>query len=143
MLDKSTFNIEDSHLEQNESALAVNPVEIAIKIADMEIKARNELLSAINFDNIKCNKSINIYKNMFFKYNDEMYDFNIESQKELDIIIAYYEKGNIKKSTIEFKIDFDFGESCLDEITKAYQNNSLTANISYINIADNFMLIKG
>lgn len=99
--------------------------------------------TAINFDNIKCNKSINIYKTMNFKYNDETYDFNIESQKELDIIIAYYEKANIKKSTIEFKIDFDFGESCLDEITKAYQNNSLTANISYINIADNFMLIKG
>jgi twitching motility protein PilT len=48
MLDKSTFNIEDSHLEQNESALAVNPVEIAIKIAinhkasDVHVKSNRQ-----------------------------------------------------------------------------------------------------
>jgi Tfp pilus assembly pilus retraction ATPase PilT len=48
MLDKSTFNIEDSHLEQNQSALAINPVEIAIKIAinhkasDVHVKSNRQ-----------------------------------------------------------------------------------------------------
>ena len=45
--------------------------------------------------------------------------------------------------TIEFKIDFDFGESCLDEISKAYQANELYGiSYSYIDNQTSFMLIK-
>ena len=79
---------------------------------------------------------------MNFIYNDKEYDFNITSQEELNAIIAYFENANIEYSTIEFKIDFDFGDSCLDEIKLAYQTNNITNAYFYINNPDSFMIIK-
>lgn len=49
-----TYALSNSQtIGRRENEYVVGLSEIAIKIADMEIKARNELLSAINFDNIK------------------------------------------------------------------------------------------
>ena len=96
-----------------------------------------------NFTNIQCNKNIDIYQNMFFTYNEDTYDFNIESLDELDKIIAYFESTNNKCSTIEFKLDFDYGEDCHDEINNAYLNNHLAASYSYIENGNIFMIIKG
>lgn len=95
-----------------------------------------------NFTSIECQNNINIYENTFFTYNNKIYDFNITSQDELNILVAYFEKENIKYSTIEFKINFEYGESCLDEIKSAYQNNNINAQYFYVNQPDNFMLIK-
>ena len=98
--------------------------------------------TGINFSNIICNNNYNYYENTFFTYDNIEYDFNITSQEELNIIINYFETQNIANSTIEFKIDFDFGDSCLDEIQLAYQTNNLSGAYFYINNPDSFMLIK-
>ena len=105
-------------------------------------KQYSEYYTGTNFTNVICENNYNYYEHMNFIYNDKEYDFNITSQEELNTIIAYFEKTNIEYSTIEFRIDFDFGDSCLDEIKLAYQTNNITNSYFYINNADSFMIIK-
>lgn len=95
------------------------------------------------FLDLECNSVINVYEKMFFTYNEQLFDYNIDSQEELDVIIAYFEKANIKNSTIEFKINFDYGDSFMDEINLAYQNNHISASFYYIDNINSLMLIKG
>lgn len=94
------------------------------------------------FTNIECTKNINPYRNMFFTYQGTTYDFNIESQEELNIVVAYFESNGLAHSTIEFRISFECGESFLDEVSKAYQNNHITKGYSYLDNPGSFMLIN-
>ena len=90
------------------------------------------------YTNIECNKKIDIYE--LSKFNG--FDLKIDSQEELNKLVAYFNKGDNKKYTFEFELAFDFGESCLDEIKAAYNANSIVATYSYIDNGNIFMLIK-
>ena len=95
------------------------------------------------YQNIICDSEINIYEYQNFIHQGNTYDFVVKSQEELNILVAYLNDNDTSNQTIEFKIDFDFGESCLDEISKAYQANELYGiSYSYIDNQTSFMLIK-
>jgi len=115
---------------------------LSYKFFLVDEKQYSEYYIGTNFTNVICENNYNYYENMNFIYNDKEYDFNITSQEELNAIIAYFENANIEYSTIEFRIDFDFGDSCLDEIKLAYQTNNITNAYFYINNPDSFMIIK-
>lgn len=102
----------------------------------------NNLYIAKNYEHIICNKKINVYKEMTFTYNDQTYDFNIESMKELETLVKYFESIKRTNLTIEFNIAFDCGTSCKDEVTKAYQNNGFSTSYTFIDSTPIFMLIK-
>ena len=90
------------------------------------------------YANIECNKKIDIYELSKF----DGFDLKIDSQEELNKLVAYFNKGSNKEYTFEFELAFDFGESCLDEIKAAYNANSIVATYSYIDNGNIFMLIK-
>lgn len=90
------------------------------------------------YTNIECNKKIDIYELSKF----DGFDLKIDSQEELNKLVAYFNKGDNKKYTFEFELAFDYGSSCLDEIKAAYNANKLVANYSYIDNGNIFMLIK-
>lgn len=98
---------------------------------------------AKGYEHIVCDKTLNIYEEKKFTYNGDTYDFNIESMEELVVLIKYFEEVATEKTTIEFKLTFDYGDSCKDEINKAYQDAGYTPNYIFINSEPIFMLIKG
>ena len=80
---------------------------------------------------------------MYFEYDGLSYDFNITSQDELNILVKYFESSSKNQQiTIEFYLDFDYGDSCLDEIQKAYQVIDTGVSYIYVNNSPFFMLIK-
>ena len=103
----------------------------------------NKTYVAKGYHDIVCDKSINVYKEKTFTYNGNEYDFNIESMEELVILVKYFEESAKEKTTIEFKLSFDYGDSCKDEISKAYQTAGYTPDYTFINNEPIFMLIKG
>lgn len=103
----------------------------------------NNTYIAKNYNDIKCNNSINIYKEQTFIYNGKEYDFDISSMEELIILIKYFEESNQEKTTVEFYLSFDYGTDCKDEVLKAYQEAGYVPNFTFINSKPIFMLIKG
>lgn len=95
------------------------------------------------YEHIACDSKLNAYSCNTFEFENNVYDFNIESMEELEILIKYFEKTTTEKTTIEFKVSFNYGDSCKDEISAAYKNCGLSANYTYINSEPIFMLIKG
>lgn len=102
----------------------------------------NNTYIAKTYDHIVANKKINVYQANTFTYNGQEYDFNIESVDELEILVKYFESSNTPQSTIEFYLSFDYGDSCKDEISKAYEQCGYQSSYIYINSEPVFMLIK-
>lgn len=72
-------------------------------------------------------ESYNIYKNLSYSYLLSEYDYNITSKEELKIMIDYYLNLNNKESSIDFKIDFDYGTSLDDEIAAAFVGTKVSS----------------
>lgn len=95
-----------------------------------------------NRTNIVCNDIIDIYETMTFNYNNNLYDYVIESQEELNILVAYLYSKQISNCTVEFELKFDYGDSILDEIGNAYRTNKISTAYSYVDNGSIFMLIR-
>lgn len=62
----------------------------------------------------------NYYENYGFPYNETDYDFVIESQQELNILIQYcINLDDITNCTINFIVTFDYGDDIQEELTLA------------------------
>lgn len=95
------------------------------------------------YEHITCQNNLNPYLFNTFEFENNVYDFNIESMDELEILIKYFETTAKEKTTIEFKIAYDYKNSCKDEINQAYKNCGLSPNYTFIDSEPIFMLIKG
>lgn len=94
------------------------------------------------YTELTCNKVYDIYSTKEFEYNNEKYDFIINSQQELNTVVEYLYSVKDNQVTIEFKPDFNYGNSLLDEIEKAMKNNNIYGSYSYIESDNSFMLIR-
>lgn len=92
--------------------------------------------------NIVCNDIINVYESMTFAYNNNMYDYVIESQEELDILVSYLYSSQTNNCTVEFKLSFNYGDSILDEIATSFRTNKISTAYSYVDNGSIFMLIR-
>lgn len=90
------------------------------------------------YKEIVCNKRIDIYE--LSKYKD--FDLKIDSQAELNKLVAYFNSTSNQNCTLEFEFAFDCGASYLDEINAAYSANKITKGFSYIDNGTSFMFIK-
>lgn len=61
------------------------------------------------------------YENNVFSYDDVIYDYIIDNQEELCILLKYCDaKGVITDYTINFKVVFDYGSKIEDELRNAW-----------------------
>ena len=102
----------------------------------------SSLYTGETYLDILCEDTIDVYAMKKFSSYGTEYDFVIDSQTELKRIVAYFENNSSESTTIEFKINFDCGDSAVDEIQKAYQSNFIFVTPSYIENGNIFMLIK-
>lgn len=118
---------------------------LSYKYCLVDESAISKIYVAKNYNHIACTKTINAYDIKTFINEDDgkEYDFNITSMEELEILVKHFEENASSKTTIEFILSFDYGDSCKDEITKAYQNAGYTPDYTFINSEPIFMLIKG
>lgn len=102
----------------------------------------NRLYIGKQYNDIICDSIYDIYKDIEYSYMDSKHSFLINSQEELNQIIGYFENQNKDQYTIQFKINFDYGDSYIDEINKAYEQNNIDGSYTYINDNPVIMLIK-
>ena len=95
-----------------------------------------------NRTNIVCNNKVDVYESMTFTYKDNVYDYVIENQEELNALVAYFYAGQSSNCTIEFELKFNYGDSILDEIQTAFNVNKLNMGYTYVDNGNIFMLIK-
>ena len=95
-----------------------------------------------NYNEIKCEKKINIFETMNYNYNNSTYDFYITSQEELNTLVKHFESVEKPKTAIQFFVAFDYGTSALDEVGNAYKVNGIYKSYSYVDNGDLFMLFK-
>lgn len=81
----------------------------------------------------------NIYEELYFVYDGYKYDYNITSQNELNMIIKWYITNYYENTTIDMRIDFDYGESLEDELKIAMADTNLDYLVPVI--TDNDILI--
>lgn len=88
-----------------------------------------------------------IYQEMFFEYDGYQYDFNITSQNELNIIIKWYTTNFYENTTIDMRINFDYGESLDAALLEAIQYAGVSSILPITNydgsfLENNTLLIK-
>lgn len=93
-----------------------------------------------NFTNIVCFNDYDLFSNLYYEVDDEKYSFSIKSQLDLNRIVKYFYNNYEKESTIEFRIDFDYGTTFMDELDIAYKLMGHLGGIQYIN-HDNIVLL--
>ena len=81
----------------------------------------------------------NIYQEMFFEYDGYKYDFNITSQNELNIIIKWYVTNFYEDTTLDIRIDFDYGESLDNALLEAIQFTGITSILPITNSDGSFL----
>ena len=105
-------------------------------------KEYSEFYIGKNYTDLKCNNEIDVYEKHTFEYNLNTYDLVIKSQKELNDLVAYLYSVDSLMATIEFEPKFNYGDSLVDEITKAFKDNYIYTKYTYIGYDDSFMLIR-
>ena len=95
-----------------------------------------------NFKDLICVNDYNVYQDLKYTYLDNEYDFNITSKEELNNFIAYVESLNLKSTTIEFNIDYEYSGTIASIISQAYKDNKIAASYNYLADDNIFMLIK-
>lgn len=94
------------------------------------------------YSEIKCEKRYDVYSILTYQDIEGVKDLKINSYKELVDVVNYFNSFINPNLTIEFEINFDVGESSLDEIQKAYTECGVYGSITYIEDGNVFMLIK-
>ena len=75
------------------------------------------------FNNIVCNDIIDIYELSIY----EGFDLKIDSQSELNKLVAYFNSINNNNYTLEFEFNFDTNTSSIDKIKEAYKANNISS----------------
>lgn len=91
------------------------------------------------FTNIVCNQKIDIYELSIYSGT---LNLKIESQAELNKLVAFFNSGSGINYTLEFELAFDYGVSATDEIRQAFLVNGIYSSCPYIDNGDIFMLIR-
>lgn len=110
---------------------------IEILVHDLFLVKDEVLLSEYvqrDYQNIEATTTKNYYQNMNYTYLDVNHDYYINSQEELNDIIAYYLSLDRKDATIDFFIAFDYGTDLNDELENAFKDTSVSG---YSNLVEN------
>ncbi len=84
---------------------------------------------ATTYTNIMAYGEYDIYQEMFFEYDGYLYDFNITSQEELNILLKWYVTNFDGNTTIDFKIDFLYGSTIKEELLEAVEKAGIKSVI--------------
>ena len=113
------------------------------KMFMIDEKSMEKKYIAYDFKELVCDSIINYSDlGLTYTFNGEKYDFVIESQKELNNLVEYFYSTKDTSLTIEFFVNFDYGDNLIDEMSKAL-NNVNVSMYSLTNLQEDlFMLIK-
>lgn len=84
-----------------------------------------------DYTNLQADRTYNPFADSTFEYNGNTYDFEAASQAELETILRLLTLAT-EKTTIQFRLAFDFGESGTDEIQKALSAANLSPSFRYL-----------
>lgn len=95
-----------------------------------------------NYTDLSCNEIYNVYALSTYTHDNVVYDLSIDSIDELKFMLEEFYKVNSSPITVEFYATFDFGTSLTDEINDALSRIGISANYSYIDNKEYFVLIR-
>ena len=94
------------------------------------------------YNNLKCNDNYNYYEKYGFNYNEESYDYSIDSVTELANLIGYFNITNSVNDSIEFKINYNYGFTFNDDISDACSILKISNKFKYITNGNSIILMK-
>ena len=95
-----------------------------------------------NYTDLLCEDIYNVYALSTYTHDNAVYDLSIDSKDELKFMLEEFYKVNSSPITVEFYATFDFGTSLTDEINDALSRLGISANYSYIDNKEYFVLIR-
>ena len=93
------------------------------------------------FENIICGETYDSFGKMSYVYKENKMLLKIENIDELVYVIDYFEHSEKNDYTLQFEVEFDFGESIVDELKTVYQQLEIYKSFNYLTNGDLITLI--
>lgn len=93
-------------------------------------------------EDIICEDSYDSFENMEYSFKDITKAFKIESFDEFVVVLDYFEHAELENFSVQFELDFDYGESIVDELQNAYSSLEIYKSSEYLMNGDLITLLK-